>query len=675
MAKGMDDQTLLSILRAEESNATGFYTDEVAEAQEEALRRYNADLYGDEVEGSSQVVSHDVSEVIDWATAEMVRMFTSGDDVAQFEPEEEQDEEFAKLAGVYVSYILMRDNEGRRIIHDFAQDGLLQKLGVTRADWRPSKELPPKTWEGLNSQQLMEEEANPLSEITEYEYFEVEPSEDYPDGLMHTITVVKQDAGRIIVRGVVPEYFLVSSGAKTLDQLSYDGPSYTAEKDPNKRLSSLMEEFPDEADKIKNLPKNDADDTYDQSLERFKNDLDVNGQIDVEGADPSMQTVTFLDEYVRLDYDGDGIAELRNIKRVGGVIFYNEEVDDNPFAGWCPSPMAHRLIGNALADRVLDIQKIKTVLSRAALDNIQQVVRPRIAIDDSSEENGEGAVNIDDLLDVTSNVRCNGSPHDKLMPLVVPDMSGAAFKGIEYYDQEREERTGINRQGQGLDPDALNKTASGINIIQEAGSLLKEFYGMMMATGLETLFTKILGQIVAHQDFPRRLRLRSGEWVDFNPADWNPKMNVSVHVGLNASRRDVQLNRLMLILDKQEKVMAALGPNNSMAGLGEYFNTLRKIVETSGFKSHEAFFKDPSANPEGVQPPQDPKAGEMEAKFKLKEMEIQGNLALKKETAVAELQLKRDMASAELALKKDLALMGVNSGNMTTQVNLGGDPG
>jgi hypothetical protein len=53
-----------------------------------------------------------------------------------------------------------------------------------------------------------------------------------------------------------------------------------------------------------------------------------------------------------------------------------EEVDYQPFEYWTPYPMQGRLIGQSLADKTMDIQRVNTVLERNMLDSLYQQTAP-----------------------------------------------------------------------------------------------------------------------------------------------------------------------------------------------------------------------------------------------------------------------------------------------------------
>jgi len=647
----LSDDELLGILDAEVDDAVGYYDSDIAHEQEEALKYYFGRPFGDEIEGRSQVVSRDVAETVDWLMPDLMRIFIQGDDAVQYEPVTRADEQYAKQATLYANYVFYSDNPGQQILHDFAFDGLVQKLGVVRVDWEEPVFGERETYTGLSVMQVQALSQEPTVEIIEGDQEPEEDMQSYPDGFSYSVTIRKRpETGRIRVSAIPPEEFLVAR-----QSIDVDTSRYCAHRS-RKTVSELVEMYPDRKDDIEGLPTEDADDTLDtREYERFRDEA-YQTRYGPNLRNTATREVIFLDEYVRVDFDGDGIAELRNVKRAGDVIFENEEVSYNAFAAWCPIRVAHKLYGLSLADQTMDIQRIKSVLFRAALDSTYLSVNPRTYVND-------GQVNLDDLLNVKPGgvVRVKGNPSEHTMPMVINNQSSEALAMLEYTDQEREGRTGITRNAQGLDPDSLNKTATGIQLMQNAASARKELIARQLAMGVETLFRKILKTLVAHQDAPRSVKLGQ-EWVDVDPRSWNADMRVVVHVGLGSGSREAQLSYLNVIKQTQEQILLTLGQQNPICGLPEYFNTLSRMVEAAGFRSPEAFFTDP-AQPENAQkqpqPQPDPKMIEVQQKGQIAEAQMQmdmqkaqGEAMLKQQTAQAEMQMKAQAMQAEFLMKQ-----------------------
>ena len=121
------------------------------------------------------------------------------------------------------------------------------------------------------------------------------------------------------------------------------------------------------------------------------------------------------------------------------------------FAAMTPVIMPHRFFGRSIADQTMDIQRIKTALVRAALDNVYFANNQRLEI----AEDGATKDTIDDVL---AN-RVGGIIRTRRIGSVapVPNQPIGQFRlpADRVHGRQREWRTGVTRQGQGLDPNAL----------------------------------------------------------------------------------------------------------------------------------------------------------------------------------------------------------------------------
>jgi hypothetical protein len=168
--------------------------------------------------------------------------------------------------------------------------------------------------------------------------------------------------------------------------------------------------------------------------------------------------------------DGDGIDELRHIIKVGQAIWTNEECDHINFACITPIIMPHRWVGKSAAELVMADQFTKSVIWRQILNNLYLTNNPRKAV--LSTPSGVVQANLDDLM----NSRAGGIMREYVQGAIrneeTPFVAGQSFGMLEYIDAQKEVRTGQSRYNQGTDADSLNKTARGIQMIQQAGQQL-----------------------------------------------------------------------------------------------------------------------------------------------------------------------------------------------------------
>lgn len=634
---GMTDEELLSLLKTEEANASSFYNSELADDQAKALDHYHAKPYGDEVKGRSSVVSHDVEDAINWIMPDLMRVFMGADQILSLDGATEEDEQLGRTqqAADYMEHIFRRDNDGETVLHDFAFDGLLQRIGFMSIAWEDPKPKAPKLLEGVSPENL-------VKYTTDAEYEILEQEEDPETGLFRLKVRHKPRMGRVCIEGVPSEEMAWSKAARSLETARYH------RRKRQKPMSELRSMFPalkdydeDGASKQDDDPETDA-----RFIARFSDE-----NSNTTDANSKQKMGTLYEEFVRCDFDGDGFEELRSVKRVGNVICENVMVDASDFVDWTPIRVAHKMAGRSLDDVLKDIQKIKTVLTRRLLDGLAQSLTPRKAVNTMMvEEEGVG-----DLLDndIGGVVRVNGDWRAAIGELTTPDTSASALQAIEHMDGRAEEASGVTRHSQGLDPQALNKTASGIDLLQAAAKSRTELVARWLAKGLERVFARILHLVCAHQDAPRQVKIK-GQWVDIDPRGWSDEMGVTVHVAMAAASRAAQVSNLSVVATKQEAILQTAGPSNPIVTLVQYRNTLAKMVEAMGFKDAGQFFAE---IPEGYQPPepqqqQDPKILAVQAQIEAAKLKAQAD----QQAREAELVQKRELAAMEGQQAHELAM-------------------
>jgi hypothetical protein len=403
--------------------------------------------------------------------------------------------------------------------------------------------------------------------------------------MLHDVQVQKKTKyGCVHIEVLPPERCLVARSTKGRSVIKSDFFEYWERKSLSDLRSmgfQVDDDIHDTDDKSEFTLEDNARDQY---SERF--DVDEG-----QSTDPAMRKVTVRMVWIKHDYDGDGLAEYRYVVAVGSTILANEECSGIPVACIVPTPLSHRHPGLSVADMVMDIQYIKSMLQRQILNNIYLTNNPRSAISDK--------VNLDDMLTdrVGGLVRVEGIPSQHIMPLVTPFMGPQALTVIEHLDQVKENRTGTNRYFSGTDQGSLNKTATGIAQLTSSAAQRVEMIGRVMAEGVKELFQVVHELTLKHATQPEKVQLRN-EWVTVDPRAWAKRTDMTLAVGLGTGNKEVVANNLMNIMKTQMAILQ-VPPTPAAKGIQE---TARQLAKAYGFANPELFFPDVPA-----QPPVDPK--------------------------------------------------------------------
>jgi len=663
----MDKIELKSVIETEIENALGYLETETTEERRKALDYYNRVEYGNEVEGRSRIVTGEVAEVVDSALPPLLRVFTQGDEIIRAEPQGAGDEETAKQVTDYLNYVFYRDNPGFHILNIWFKDALLQKNGIVKIWWDDEKDVVTESYENLSAEEvalmladesveIVEQEEIPIGEVPQVTQDPVtgQPVQTVVPVFAYNVKVKKvKKWGQIRIDNVPPEEFLISKKARAIS----DSP-FCAHRRLTTRSELIAMGFQKKV--VEQLP------TYNEltyTPERVARYSQGEQPEDNPTLDHSMDEIETYECFIRADVDGDGIAELRRVFYAGDEILEDDAIDYNPFASLCPIPMPHKFFGHSLADRAMDLQLIKSTITRQILDNLYLTNNARVMAVD-------GQVNLDDLLTVTPGGIVRVKNPQAVAQLNVAPVAAQSFPMLEYLDQVLQKRSGINQMSQGLDANILqNTTAAAVAAMQNIAAGRIELIARTFAeTGVKDLFVKILHLVCKYQDKARIVRLR-GKFVSIDPRQWKTQYDIQINVGLGTGTREQQLAMLAMVLQKQEQLLGAGALGQALVGPEQYRSTLGKFVESAGFVDTNEFFKpigegqpqmqqaapqpDPATQALMAQTQAQVQASQAKAQadIQVQQMKAQADIQLAREKAAAEIQLAREKAEATLQLK------------------------
>jgi len=642
MAK-MTFTDLESLLARNQWGATGALNSSISHERAKLFQRYMGEPYGDEVEDQSQIVMTDIRDTVEGIKPELMDIFFGSDKVASFSPRGEEDVDGAEQETEVVNYIINQQNNGFMVFYKWFHDALVYKNGYVKRYWDDREHSYIEEHDDLSQDEAASILLDIQAKDAEVEVVEQWSDEgETPDGdeggepvsIGFKLKVTEKNT-RYIVESIPPDEIHVSP---QWTQLDFKECPFVAHRRAMP-VSDLLEMGFDRK-QVERLNTHDSRLDNEEVNVRFSGDRFQ--ETDLQNTpDASMRLVLVYENYIRADLDGDGIAELLQVYTGGenGEILKRggkraiEEVDAAPFNVACPMPVPHKHYGMSVAELVQDLQRLRTVLVRQMVNNLVKSNNPDRVID-------QDAMTDDTYADLQSasaggrDIRIPGGVGVQQLP--VANTASQSLMGIEYVDALRESRTGVTRYNQGLDANSLNKTASGVHQIMSAAQKKILLIARVFAeTGVKQLFLDM------HRDLRKgpmkkiAIQLRN-KWVEVNPRTWRDRTDMTVSVGLGTGNRDVQFQRLGLILQQQKEGLAAglVKPEN-------IYHTLKKMTEISGFKDVTAFFPDPK-----TLQPQQPPPPPLDPSIELAKIEHE-KIKMQMQTKMAELEIKR----AELQLK------------------------
>lgn len=628
---------LMNFIQSESERARQARKDDEAA---DSIEFYRGDKLGNEREGRSQVVTRDVAEVVDQALVNIMETMVSGDRVVTFEADEDEEAALGEggqtlpatnagdEATEAVHYQFMRKQNGYRILHDALKAGLLEKIGVVKTFKEQKYQIERFDVPALALADpefiydwLQDADGNPIEDGALIE--------DIPE----IVSAYRRVALPPVIKDMtVPlEQFRISPDARDFESAALIG------HDERVTLSDLRQ-----------MGFEVSETTYGNDNGSTLASTRDGGTIETGWQEGAGRVVTLSEDYVLFDYNGDGITERLCVHYVGNDILSVEEVDQQPFSGWVPFPMQHRYSGEALADKAKSFQAINTQILRSGIDSLFSALNPRITVDESAMSDNT----IDDLLqpDLNAIIRYRGVAPS---PWKTDDTSVSAFGAMEFMLSQRDSVTGINRHSQGLNPDSLNKTASGMAMLQDNADKVMKYLARNFAEMLVApMFLKRYQLMRAFvQPFPMRI---DGKRVMVTPSEWPHEIDMQINVGLGSNRREGRVQSKMTLAQIQREIASN---GSRLVGEKEIFNTVKGIVRDLNVGGVPTdYVKDPDTlGPEEEQPSEAEMKAQAEqaksaAELQFKMWEAEQRFAIEREKIEREDARERDRMDREFAL-------------------------
>lgn len=651
----MSDDELHRIVDGLVKSAAQYVTEELSPLRAKATEYYQGKPFGNEEKGRSQYVSTDVRDGVLATLPPMLRIIFGPERVVEFRPEQQEDVAGAEQATDYVNYVFSEENNGFLVTHSVLKDGLVRKTGFFKIGW--DEQFTTKSYQLEN---ITQEQLEALGEDEEVTLTRIEPMGTAPvvpagqDPLSPPVETPvfrveltrKEQDGKVGLHAVPPEEIIWNREARSDDDALIVA-HYT------KKSKGDVIALGVDAKLVEKYGTAVSEPDSEEEMARDPHRLGVG---DDEEAGEANEKTRYVEAYIRIDYDGDGIPELRKICAIGEDLHVvnNTPADFIPIYMFCPDPEPHTMTGQSYAERLMDIQKLKSSLFRSTLDSAAASIFPRTVYK-------HGEANLADILNtaIGAPIRTTGDPNSTVreyrhtfMPELIPLLG--------FCDDVIERRTGQSKGAQGLDSSALQSStkaavAAAVTASQQQQEMLVRIFAEQT---LKPLFRGILKLLVKHQPRSRMIRLRN-QWTEVDPRPWNADMDVQVNVMLGAGLVEEKIETLMAITEKQEQILGNLGPDNDIVDYKQYRDTLAEIAELRGRKDTTKYFKritdeqlQASAQARAQQPPPpDPKIQIAQMEMQAKQQQAQMQMQLDQQQAQLNLQLEQTKMERQLQLE------------------------
>ena len=660
MAIELDDREIIALIEGEINSSSGFQDSEISAQREKAMEYFYGEPFGNEEDGRSQVVVTDVQDTIMWMMPSLMRVFTAGDRVVRFEPEGPEDEAVAEQATKYVNHVFHKQNNGFMILYNLFLDALINKVGIVKHYWEEKEKITSEDYENLSDNEFrLLEQAENLELDQHTEMTKMVPVTDPMTGQMVEMEERTHDAvflrrsvdGKVTIENVPPEEFLINAGAKTVEDATFI--CHRSHKSRNDLIAMGFD--PEIVEELASSTSVDGISTSEEYTARHS--YDSTDTYTAENRGDSEELVEVFESYLNLDSEEGDVSVLYKVTHAGSEVLECEPIDYKPFSTVCPIPIPHKFYGLSVAETVQDIQLIRSTLTRNLLDNMYLANNGRFQV-------VEGQVNIDDLLTNRPGGIVRTRSPQALQPIQTPALQNYSFDMLEYWDNIKSGRTGVNPTTQGLPADVLKShvtTGAITGALTNAQGRIELIARIFADTGVRNIFKSVYNLIQRYENRKKIVRVQNN-YFEIDPSSWREDLDVSIEVGIGYGDQDIRMNNLSTYATLVEKVAqqteGIINPDN-------IYNLMREIADEMGIKNVDRFItppseeaKEPNIQEQALQAQAqalmiEAQASQVEAQVKVKEAEIKA----------AKLELERAEIEHTMALKREeLKLKGIELG-------------
>jgi len=553
--KPLDDDEVEKIAKAAVEAAVDFMESDLRGDRQTADLYYQGATSIPTTPGRSKVVVSKVRDAVKGVVPSLARIFTQSDTIVEFYSDDEEDEKLCSDATLFCNGVFHRFG-GYKATIEASTDALKAKVGIVKVTLQKKQlvthmRYTPEDAASLNL---------PVSEKADDEAI-----------ISDTRSITIWDLSPI-----PPEEFIITSEANDIAS------AFACGHRRNIRVSDAVEMgYP--FSELKELTA-DVDVEEDNTRRGFNREDRESGQL--PATDPSSKPILWTDLYIRVDVDGDGIAELRHVV-LGGEgykLMSNEPVNFAPFACFKAELQPHVFYPICLAEDMQQDQDAQTALLRSIIDNAALVNSPRTEVN-------ETAVNLDDVKNGEIGAIIRVTEMGQINELATPFVAGQTLPVLEYLDGVAEQRSGVTKLSQGLDPNAL---AGGSRIAANAAVTGGDARIEMMArniaeTGLKEMFMLMLRTAIQDLHGVQSIRTPEG-FQKVNPSLWHDQLSVRTNVGTGAGRPEEKKQVLGALLPIQQQFVQTLGLQNPICGWPQLRETIKQMLRLSGIHDVNTYF-------------------------------------------------------------------------------------
>ena len=476
----VSDEDLNTLLdyKLEQSSASFLDTSELSDERQKSTYEYAMIPQGHlKPQGVSRIVSSDTVEAIEGYTAVLSELLFDNNKLAKFKAYDRTPLAYHKAtaASELLNHCLFSKNRGWSILNTWLKSALMWKLSAVTWTYASEEKVSFEEYEVIDSTALDVLLSDPEITTTGDIYLD-EQTGNYLDVRLKRTKVTN----KVVVSAVPPETLRVGRGATGIHDASFVG------FEEEMTRSEIRERWPEAAEGV-DWSSVDSNIHYAMNLntDSLARKQAIGTTLLLGSGDDNQleatESAVVLRCWVYVDRDGDGIAELKYIVRVGDTILEEEDADHIQVATFTPFEIPFELEGLSMSDMVRPSTLASTAILRGFVENTYLTnYAPKIAdpnvVDFSALQN----------MKPKQIIASNGNPQGAVASLPPEQISTGTVPLLQFLQGHKEQATGLSKAAQGLN-DALyvsGNSEAKVSQVQSAAQLRIQFIARrFMETG------------------------------------------------------------------------------------------------------------------------------------------------------------------------------------------------
>tara|TARA_Y100000310_G_scaffold342527_1_gene446169 strand:- start:14774 stop:16819 length:2046 start_codon:yes stop_codon:yes gene_type:complete len=580
----LNDDDLISILDQLESDADSL-NDTLEQKNAEVMRREKGELYGNEVAGRSRFVSNDVADLIESDMPGLVRTLLGSGEVIKFVPNDTSnpaDVEEAEQKTRYIDWLIRGQEDSFKTHYDFIKDLVRLTHATFKYIYEETQSVEEHSFKSVTYEE-MAEIIDSFEKPSVKEVKDIEVTETDVEGELDVTFKVVTETKKVTVCAIQPGNLRISKGATSVKDAALIG-------DYEIVTRSDLVEMGFKKDLVAKIP------TYGQGNEQSSTQTVRQGEeAETESfysAEWASEKVLYKDLYVKVDQDGDGIAERRRIQRGGNIVLDNEIFPHEPYAIGSAIPEPHKAIGRGRASEVLAFAEVNTALTRNTLDNCYRNNNIKLAVSDKVNKADLLSKSLAGHVRLKKDAEQGGGVANHVMPIEVPFVGDKTLLIIQHMDKLKSQRVGQQAASQGLNADQLNKeTATRFEGVRDAAA---EKLELVVRCAVEIAYRKLYTGVAWMVSRCHNSEVEftfQGKPLKTNPGKWKYDHHLSIEVGLGSGDNDKTVETLMGLFQIQTQLLAEQSP---VVDQEKRYNTLSKLIKALEMRETGLYFNNPT---------------------------------------------------------------------------------